>query len=159
MDVADYLAQGPSPWAPEPLTSKVWPRADFSVALDGSGTHRSVQAAIDAVPPRSASAARVIIQLKPGVYRERVCVPSGKAPITLLGDAANASAAIVIGSAYGGQAKRAGVDIAHTCQPDLALPIYGTLGSATMIVAADDFQAAHITVANDALEHVRGGVG
>ena len=63
------------------------------------------------------------------------------------------------GSAYGGQAKRAGVDIAHTCHPDLALPIYGTLGSATMIVAADDFQAAHISVANDALEHVRGGVG
>jgi hypothetical protein len=28
------------------------------------------------------------------------------------------------------------VDIAHPCHPDLALPIVGTLGSATMIVAA-----------------------
>ena len=159
MDVADYLAQGPSAWVPEKLTDKVWTRIRFTVAPDGSGTHRSVQAAIDAVPLRSASAARVIIQLKAGVYRERVCVPADKAPITLLGDAADASAAVIIGNAYGGQAKRAGIDIAHPCQPDLALPIYGTLGSATMVVAADDFQAAHFTVANDALEHVRGGVG
>jgi hypothetical protein len=97
----------------------------------------------------------VVIQLRPGVYRERVCVPAGKAPITLLGDPADPSAVIIIGSAYGGQAKRANVDIAHPCHPDQALPIVGTLGSATMIVAADDFQAAHLTIANDALEQVR----
>ncbi len=158
MDVADYLAQGPSPWKPQPLSD--WPRrADFTVAQDGSGSHRSLQAAIDAVPARSANPARVVIQLKPGVYRERVCVPAGKAPITLTGDASDPSAVLIIGNAYGGQAKRAGVDAAHPCQPDLALPIMGTLGSATVIVAADDFQAAFLTVANDALERVRLGVG
>jgi pectinesterase len=109
----------------------------ITVAPDGSGSHRSLQAAIDAVPLRAANKpARVVIQLRPGVYRERVCVSAGKAPITLLGDPADPSAVIIIGNAYGGQAKRAGVDIAHPCQPDLALPIVGTLGSATMIVAA-----------------------
>lgn len=156
MDVADYLAQGPSAWKPGPLNTRA--RADFTVAPDGSGTHRSVQAAIDAVPARSTNAARITIQIKPGVYRERVCVPPGKAPTTLLGDAADASAVIIVGNAYGGQAKRPG-ETAHACQPDLALPIFGTLGSATVVVAADDLQAAHLTIANDALEQVRLGVG
>ena len=157
-DVAQYLAQGPTPWVPEALAGRRW-QARFTVAADGSGTHRRVQAAIDDVPLRSADAARVVIRVQPGVYRERVCVPAGKAPITLVGDEADPSAVVIVGSAYGGQAKRAGVDIAHLCQPDLALPIMGTLGSATVIVAADDFQAAHLTVANDALESVRLGVG
>ena len=44
------------------------------------------------------------------------------------------------------RAKRANVDIAHPCHPDQALPIVGTLGSATMIVAADDFQALHLSL-------------
>ena len=158
MDVADYLAQGPSPWLPESLTGKTW-RANFTVAQDGSGSHRSLQAAVDAVPQRSVQAARVVIHIKPGVYHERVCVPAGKAPITWVGDAGDASAVIITGSAHGGQAKKAGVDIAHPCQPDLALPIVGTFGSATVIVAAADFQAAHLTIANTALEQVRAGVG
>ena len=158
MDVADYLAQGPSPWQPEALAGKAW-RADLTVAADGSGTHRTVQAAIDAVPARSANASRVVIEVRPGTYRERVCVPAGKAPITLLGDAADPSAVVIVGSAYGGQAKRAGVDIAHPCQPDLALPLHGTPGSATVIVAADDFQAVNLTMANDVLEAVKAGVG
>ncbi len=158
MDVADYLAQGPSVWQPEKLTGKTW-RTDYTVAPDGSGSHRNLQAAIDAVPLRSVQTSRVVIQLKPGVYRERVCVPAGKAPITLLGDAADASAVIITGSAYGGQAKRPGLDASHPCQPDLALPIVGTLGSATVINAADDFQVVHLTIANSALEHVRAGVG
>ncbi len=156
MDVADYLAQGPQPWQPDAVDTRA--RADFTVAPDGSGTHRSLQAAVDAVPARSASNARVFIDIRPGIYRERLCVLAGKAPITLRGDAADASAVIIVGSAYGGQAKAVGTP-AHACQPDLALPIFGTLGSATVIVAADDFQATQLTIANDALEHVRGGVG
>jgi pectin methylesterase-like acyl-CoA thioesterase/pectate lyase len=157
LNVADYLAQGPEPWHPQALAGRS-PRPDLTVAADGSGSHRSLQAAIDAVPPRSVDATRVVIRVRPGLYRERVCVSADKAPITLVGDPVDPSAAIIIGNAYGGQPKRAGVDIANPCHPDRALPIIGTLGSATMIVAAADFQAAHLTVANDALEHVRLGV-
>ncbi len=158
MDVADYLAQGPSLWQPENLAGKVW-RADFTVAANGSGTHKTVQAALDAVPSRRANPARVVIQIQPGVYRERLCVPTGKAPITLLGDAADASAVVIVGSAFGGQAKRPGLDIAHPCQPDLHLPLHSTPGSSTVIVAADDFQAVQLTIANDAMDAVRLGVG
>jgi hypothetical protein len=94
------------------------PNTRTSRGTDGSGSHRSLQAAIDAVPQRSRQCqSRVLIQLRPGVYRERVCVPAGKAPITLLGDAADASAVLIVGSAYGGQAKRAGVDSAHPLPP------------------------------------------
>ena len=157
MDVADYLAQGSSPWQPENLAGKAW-RVDYTVAADGSGTHKTVQAAIDAVPARSASAVRVVIEIKPGIYREPVCVPAGKAPITLLGDAADASAVVIVGSAYGGKVKGLGV-AAHPCHPDLHVPLYSTPGSSTVIVAADDFQAVQLTIANDVMDAVRGGVG
>ena len=157
MDIADYLALGPARWQPEALAGKSW-RAHLTVAADGSGTHRTVQAAIDAVPDRTASDARVVIQLRAGIYRERVCVAAGKAPITLIGDAADASAAMIVGSAYGALPKAPG-EPAQACHPDLRATTHGTPGSATMIVAADDFQLANLTVANDALEAVRLGVG
>ncbi len=32
MDVADYLAQGPTPWVPEPLASRAWRAPDPSMA-------------------------------------------------------------------------------------------------------------------------------
>lgn len=50
--VAHYLAQGPSPWRPASVDAARWV-VDFVVAADGSGTHRTVQAAIDAVPQRA----------------------------------------------------------------------------------------------------------
>lgn len=73
MDVADYLAQGPSPWQPETLVGRTW-RPRFTVAQDGTGSHPSLQAAIDAVPLRQEQVQRVVIQLRPGVYRERVAI-------------------------------------------------------------------------------------
>jgi PelA/Pel-15E family pectate lyase len=57
--------------------------ADITVAADGSGDVRSVQQAIEKVPDGNRS--RVIIRLKPGVYREQVRVPATKPYITILG--------------------------------------------------------------------------
>jgi pectinesterase len=112
------------------------------------------------VPLRQEQGQRVVIQLRPGVYRERVCVPAGKAPITLVGDPDDAER----GHRHRqrlwrpGQACQRGHRSSHA-SPISALPIVGTLGSATMIVAADDFQALHLTIANDALEQVRWAMG
>jgi pectin methylesterase-like acyl-CoA thioesterase len=156
--IADYLAQGPAPWQPVPLNDpRAW-RPDFIVARDGSGTHTTVQAAIDAVPALDQSRARHYIHLQPGVYRERVCA-SAKAPITLYGSAADAAAAVIVEGRYNAMPKRAGVDAAHPCHPDLAAATFGTPGSATMAIFSDDFHAAHLTVVNDAMAGVRDGAG
>ena len=155
--VADYLAQGPAPWQPAVLTdSRHW-RADFTVALDGSGTHRSVQAALDALPPRGPEAKRVFIHVKPGVYREIVCVRD-KAPFTLYGDAADASAVVITEGRYNATRKRVG-DPANPCDPNLAAATMGTAGSASVALFSDDIQLAHLTIANDAMDRVRQGQG
>src|SRR5205814_27936 len=61
-------------------------RPDATVAADGSGNYTSVQAAIDAAPVRSASAAPWEIHVKPGTYRERVQIARTHSRLLLRGD-------------------------------------------------------------------------
>jgi pectinesterase len=103
------------------------PVATPTVAADGSGTYRTVQAAIDAVPAGNTS--RVTITIKPGTYREVVTVPSNKPMITLQGLGSSPSQVVVVyhNSAY----------------------THGTSGSATAFVSGRDFVATNLTISND----------
>jgi pectin methylesterase-like acyl-CoA thioesterase len=151
---ADYLGD----WQPEPLTNADhWP-ADFIVAADGSGSHRTLQAAIDAVPAAGAGQRRYFIRLQAGIYRETVCVQD-KAPVSMYGDAADAAAVTLVGNNYSAKPKRAGIDAANACVPNLAAATYGTAGSATLSLFSDAVHVAHLTIANDAMDGVRAGVG
>ncbi|MBT9504476.1 MAG: hypothetical protein IV092_24745 [Burkholderiaceae bacterium] len=154
--VVDYLAQGGTQWQPADLTKRWTP--DFIVATDGSGTHRTVQAALDAVPAQGSSSKRHYIQVQPGSYREQLCA-QGKAPITLYGTADNPAAAVIVQGHYNAEPKRAGIDSANPCYPDLQAASHGTAGSASVAIFSDDFQLAHLTIANDAMDPVRDGVG
>src|SRR6059058_4817348 len=56
------------------------------VAADGSGTHKTVQEAINAAPAKAKE--RFFIQIKPGTYKEKLVVPKDKGPISFYsGDA------------------------------------------------------------------------
>lgn len=154
--VADYLAQGGVPWQPADLTKRWTP--DFIVATDGSGTHKTVQAALDAVPAQGRSSKRHYIQVQPGSYREQLCV-QGKAPITLYSSIDNPAAAVIVQGHYNAEPKRAGLDAANPCYPDLQAASHGTVGSASVAIFSDDVQLAHLTIANDAMDAVRDGVG
>jgi pectate lyase/pectin methylesterase-like acyl-CoA thioesterase len=145
---ADYLAQGPSPWAPAAVDAARW-QPDFVVAADGSGTHRSVQAAVDAVP--AGGERRWFIRIQPGTYRGALCVKA-KAPLTLYGSPGNPRAVTLVDGRFNGLPKRAGIDAAQPCHPNLAAATHGTSGSATAIVASADVMLAHLTIANDATE-------
>ncbi|XP_011039648.1 PREDICTED: pectinesterase-like isoform X1 [Populus euphratica] len=57
---------------------------DVVVAADGSGTYKTVSAAVAAAPKYSSK--RYIIRIKAGVYRENVEVPKEKSNIMFLGD-------------------------------------------------------------------------
>ncbi|HWM26481.1 MAG TPA: pectinesterase family protein [Chthoniobacterales bacterium] len=59
---------------------------DAVVAADGSGTHKTIQQAVDAAPEKGGS--RFFIRIKPGSYYEKLVVPANKGPITLFGDEA-----------------------------------------------------------------------
>lgn len=99
-----------------------------TVAADGTGTYRTVQAAIDAVPANNTT--RRVITVKAGTYREIVTIPSNKPFITLQGLGSSASNTVIVNnhSSAGG---------------------YGTSGSATVFVNGHDFIGTNLTIAND----------
>ncbi|SEG87871.1 pectinesterase [Nonomuraea solani] len=98
-----------------------------TVAADGSGTYRTVQAAVDAVPAGNAS--RVTITIAPGTYREIVRVPSNKPYVTLQGLGSSAAQTVIVNNHHAGA--------------------YGTSGSATAFVDGHDFAATNLTISND----------
>ena len=61
-------------------------RADVTVAADGTGDVRTVQAAIDKVPVNNKK--RFVIRIKPGTYVEQVRVPADKPYISFIGESA-----------------------------------------------------------------------
>ncbi|MDG9718718.1 pectinesterase family protein [Streptomyces sp. DH24] len=107
----------------------------LTVAKDGSGQYKTVQAAVNAVPAGNTS--RVVIAVKPGTYRETVKVPSDKPHVTIQGTGASRKDTVIVYNNASG-----------TPKPD-GSGTYGTSGSATVAVEADDFQARNLTISND----------
>lgn len=106
---------------------------DAVVSFDGSGTHTTVQAAIDAVP---ASRTRpFVILIKPGVYKEHVFVPKEKPFVVLRGEPNEREATVITNSANVGTFDANGKKIS-------------TRQSATVLVQASDFSAENITFEN-----------
>lgn len=97
------------------------------VAADGSGRYRTVQAAIDAVP--AGNRARVVITIKPGVYREIVTIPASKPYVTLQGLGSRPQDVVLVNnhSAYS----------------------HGTFNSATVFIHGHDSLVSNVTMVND----------
>ncbi|MFB8778011.1 pectinesterase family protein [Streptomyces broussonetiae] len=107
----------------------------LTVARNGSAQFSTIQAAVNAVPANNTT--RTVISIAPGTYRETVKVPSNKPYITFQGTGAGRKdTEIVYNNAAG------------TPKPD-GSGTYGTSGSATVAVEADDFQARNLTITND----------
>ena len=159
--VAAYLGD----WAPAPLDPSRW-TPTFIVAADGSGTHRTVQAAVDALPAKTAAtstststaptAPRAYVLVKPGTYREPLCIQD-KAPFALYG-AGDPSEVVIVEGRYNALPKARG-EAAHRCMPLLDAETHGTPGSASVMLFSDDVQLARLTIANDAMDRVRDGQG
>ncbi|WP_411151938.1 pectinesterase family protein [Streptomyces sp. A30] len=107
----------------------------LTVAKDGSGQYSTVQAAVNAVPADNPS--RVVISVKPGTYRELVKVPANKPHVTIQGTGGSRKDTVIVYNNASG-----------TPKPD-GSGTYGTGGSATVAVQADDFQARNLTISND----------
>ncbi len=89
---------------------------------------------MNAVPANNAS--RVVISVKPGTYRELVKVPSNKPHVTIQGSGGSRKDTTIVYNNASGTPKPGG-------------GTYGTGGSATVAVEADDFQARNLTISND----------
>jgi pectinesterase len=97
-----------------------------TVAQDGSGDFKTIQMAIDHAPAYNAQQ-RLVINIKPGIYHERVKVPQDRPRVTFLG--VDAKTTIIT---YGMGAKDAG----------------GTFFSSSVEVDGSEFQARNITFEN-----------
>jgi len=126
---ATFLGTGVALSAAAPAHAAV----TLTVAKSG-GQFSSVQAAVNAVPDNSSTA--YTISIGAGTYYETVNVPASKLHLTLLGATGNAAAVVIEASNYAGKTNPA------TGSP------YGTLGSATVTVKANDFTAEYLTFAN-----------
>jgi len=111
-----------------PLSAAVAP-IHVVVAQDGTGDFPTVQNAVDHVMDRVLDpySGRVIIEIKPGVYHERVRIPPDRPRITLLGSDA---AKTVISYSVG------------------AKDVGGTFFSAVVDIGAAEFEADNITFEN-----------
>ncbi|MEL7977368.1 pectinesterase family protein [Isoptericola sp. F-RaC21] len=97
-----------------------------TVAADGTGKYRTVQAAVDAVP--ADNGAEQVISIKPGTYRERVVVD--KPNVSLVGGGASPSDVTIV------EGVSAGEGGSHR-------------DSATVLVQGPDFRADNLTITND----------
>ena len=108
------------------LRAQAPPPVHVVVSADGSTGYKTVQYAIDHAPAVAAGQ-RLIIELRPGTYRERVMVPQDRPRVTLLGaDAATTRITFDM------SAKSAG----------------GTFFSATVEVQGAEFEAENVTFEN-----------
>jgi pectin methylesterase-like acyl-CoA thioesterase len=98
-----------------------------TVAADGTGTYKTVQAAINAVPANNTTPRTITI--KAGTYREIVTIPKDKPYITLQGLGSGPANTVIVYNKWAG----GGFD----------------RGSATMFVDAPNSNLTNLTVSND----------
>ena len=115
-------------------------KPDAVVAADGSGTHKTIQQAVDAAPDWGS--ARFFIQVKPGRYYEKLVIPEIKGPITLFGEEAKTT--ILTYDDFAAKLNEQGQPI-------------GVSHSYSAKIGAEGFAAENITFANS--HWIGGGVG
>lgn len=129
-------------------------KADFVIAADGSGSHKTVQAAIDAAIKAGGTKSRYYLEVKPGTYREVVCT-KGAPPITLYSKEGDATKTVIAYNNANPTPKK-GDESANPCNPNIGNAkgnlTFGTSGSASVAIYSDDFQAKNLSFANDYVE-------
>ncbi|MBW6436493.1 pectin esterase [Actinoplanes hulinensis] len=108
-------------------------RPDLTVAVDGSGDHTGIQAAIDAAP--AGATEPFVIGVRPGTYLGQVVVPATKPFLELRGLGRRPDDVVIADDRANG-----------TLKPD-GTP-WGTSGSASVTVSGADFRAVNLTFAN-----------
>lgn len=94
----------------------------YTVAADGTGRYKTVQAAVDATTSGT-------ITIKPGTYREIVTIPAAKSHLSLVGGGTSANDVVIVNNR--------------------GAATYGTFSTPTMYVYGSDFLARNLTISND----------
>jgi pectinesterase len=113
--------------------------ASLTVAQDGSGDYRTIQEAVNAV--RDLSQVQVKVFIKPGIYREKLIIPSWKTNVSLIGE--DSRTTIITNNDFSGKENPGGRDA-------LGRAKFSTYTSYTVLVQGDDFVAENLTIESTA---------
>lgn len=132
------LLSGNTVFAQQPPAAPSYP-SNIIVAKDGSGNYRTIQEAVNSV--RDLGSKRVTIQIKKGIYREKLVIPSWKTNISLVGDSKDST--IITYDDFSGKPNPGGTDA------------YGkdkltTYTSYTVLVEGNDIIIENLTIQNTA---------
>lgn len=111
---------------------------ELTVAQDGSGNFKTIQEAINNV--RDHAEMRVTIVVKPGIYNEKVVIPSFKRNITLKG--LDKEKTVISYDDYSGKPFR-GIDVTGNTK-------FSTYTSYTLLVQGNDCSVENLTIENTA---------
>jgi pectinesterase len=111
---------------------------ELTVAQDGSGNFKTIQEAINKV--RDHAEMRVTINIKPGIYNEKVVIPAFKRNITLKG--LDREKTIISYNDYSGKPFR-GIDVTGDTK-------FSTYTSYTLFIQGNDCSLENLTVENTA---------
>src|SRR5437868_14810081 len=109
----------------------------FTVAQDGSGDFKTIQEAVNAV--RDLSQVQVIINIKKGIYHEKLIIPSWKTKISLVGE--DKRNTVITNDDYSGKHVQQGKDA-------FVKNKFTTYTSYTVLVQGNDFTADNLTIEN-----------
>lgn len=113
-------------------------RFELTVAKDGTGDCKTIQEAINKV--RDHAESRVVILIKPGIYAEKLVIPSFKRNITLRGlDKENT---IITNNDFSGKPFR-GIDVTGDKN-------FSTYTSYTLLIQGNDCAVENLTIENSA---------
>jgi pectinesterase len=107
------------------------------VAQDGSGDYKTIQEAVNAV--RDLSQEQVTIKVKPGIYHEKIVIPTWKKKISIIGESNTNT--IITNNDYSGKDYPGGKDAFGRSK-------FSTYTSYTVLVQGDDFVAENLTIEN-----------
>jgi pectinesterase len=119
------------PRNPNPVAQES--KFDAVVSADGSGTHTTVQAAINAAPADASKP--FVILIKPGAYPEHVVVPANRPFIKLVGEPAEVKRTVITGGT-------------NVKTPGPEGKLLSTRDSSIVLVQASDFTAENLTFEN-----------
>jgi len=118
-------------------TSTVYPQ-QITVAKDGAGNYKTIQEAIDAV--RAYSPEHIIINIKNGIYHEKILVPAWVTNVSLIGESKDGT--IITYEDYSGKFMNA--DTVNNKKK------FSTFNSYTMYVHGNDISIENLTIKNAA---------
>lgn len=120
----------------------------YTVDVNGTGTHTTLQAAVDAAVA-AGETSRAYIRVLPGAYEEVVCVDAPR-PITIYGAGADPSDVVITSSNNAGKARD---DLHNRCVSlEATATTYGIQGSATFMAKSNEVQLKNLTISNEFVE-------